>query len=631
MKYYIGIVFLLSLFNFHSNADELTYTQNDSSGNNLALGYPVPMPVDTQLPFEGFRSYQSLLDRHQDLAIQSSNVAANVIGTTFSGRTIWSFSYSDPNSVTNEGFPEAGTLHQGAIHAREWSTPEAVSGIMETLFANQNDAGFHQYLLENLNMVFTPVVNVDGFLQTQRNANKAQQTTFPNDPASWPRDGRMRRKNMRGVDEVLSTTGDLLLGVDLNRNNLPFWATTTRSSSDNRSLVHHGSFAASEPEIQAMQAAAALVPESRLRFYIDNHSFSQIYFTPMTGNTRRDNITSNVVANMRQANLNKYRFGPSTVNSGIGATDGYFAFTYQIPSYTLETEPLNGATDYGGFGVSHDGFILPEAEVSRMKTEISAASLIGYYQQAGAPVVSAIEIRDTADDTVVFAGNWQRLTDKSREWIETINLSLTVGNTYRLWLAFNKPMRWLNNSNELQSYPNISQLNSNNRIILAGLDDNNNRIEQALQITDNHWLNNSGGAPAGYLNYQGDSLSLEFTLDSELDATQLKRFAVEVEATDLSRQKLDADPTTVLDWINGAWDNYEDSDGNLTDNGGIDRSIRIKDDGADLFVIDPPPTTPPPVTPPPVTPPQTPSSGGGGSLFWMLLFLSLRFCFKTNR
>jgi hypothetical protein len=35
--------------------------------NRIALGYPVPIPVDTPIPFDGFRSYAGLHTRHQDL------------------------------------------------------------------------------------------------------------------------------------------------------------------------------------------------------------------------------------------------------------------------------------------------------------------------------------------------------------------------------------------------------------------------------------------------------------------------------------------------------------------------------------------------------------------------------------
>ena len=77
--------------------------------------------------------------------------------------------------------------------------------------------------------------------------------------AAFHRDGRMRRKNMLGADEDMYTQDDHLQGVDLNRNNDPFWASNpNRSSDDSRSIVHHGSSPASEPEIQALDAAMSL-------------------------------------------------------------------------------------------------------------------------------------------------------------------------------------------------------------------------------------------------------------------------------------------------------------------------------------------------------------------------------------
>ena len=96
-----------------------------------------------------------------------------------------------------------------------------------------------------------PVLNIDGFLQTQR-----YPATVTSSEAS-PRDGRMRRKNMRDVDESLTTLSDNLAGIDLNRNNDPYWATNPdRSSDDVDSIVHHGSSAASEPETSSLAASS---------------------------------------------------------------------------------------------------------------------------------------------------------------------------------------------------------------------------------------------------------------------------------------------------------------------------------------------------------------------------------------
>jgi hypothetical protein len=60
------------------------------------------------------------------------------------------------------------------------------------------------------------------------------------------------------VDEDLFTKPDHLMGVDLNRNNAPYWATSTRSSPEPSSIVHHGASPHSEPETQALAAAADL-------------------------------------------------------------------------------------------------------------------------------------------------------------------------------------------------------------------------------------------------------------------------------------------------------------------------------------------------------------------------------------
>jgi len=226
----------------------------------LGLGYPVPIPVDTPLPFDGFRSYHGLHTRHQDLMANTGIVHGEVVGTSHNGREIWAYRIGDADLLTRDGLPEPATLTNGGIHAREWQTPEVVTGIMELFAEQQGDHHFYDFLLDNVNMVLLPVQNVDGFVQTQRYPTQNWLYTDPfdlaNDPQSSPRDGRMRRKNMPGVDEILQTQDDHLFGIDLNRNHPPFWSLNpNRSSPDNRSLVYHGESAHSEPESQALLAA----------------------------------------------------------------------------------------------------------------------------------------------------------------------------------------------------------------------------------------------------------------------------------------------------------------------------------------------------------------------------------------
>ncbi|MCJ8271498.1 MAG: hypothetical protein MJK04_19130, partial [Psychrosphaera sp.] len=280
----LALLISAALYTGSAGATIYTYTNDMSIGNSIPLGYTVPIPVESLTPIDGFRTYQSLHARHQQMASEADFIRGKIIGQTFDGEDIWLYTVSDEDNDTHSGATEGATLINGGIHAREWQSPEAVTGFIEALFDHRNNAHMEAYLVDNLKMGFIPVLNIDGFKQTQRHPDKVTNTV------SSPRDGRMRRKNMRGVDHDLQTDMGNLKGIDLNRNNEPYWATTSSSSGLPNSLVYHGSGPASEPEIQALVAAANEAPAGRLRLFLDVHSFTQIYFTPMTGNTRRNAI-----------------------------------------------------------------------------------------------------------------------------------------------------------------------------------------------------------------------------------------------------------------------------------------------------------------------------------------------------
>ena len=579
MKYWLTALCLMTL---SLMAAEFTYTENDNSGNNVALGYPVPLPIDSLTPIDGFRSYNSLNLRHKQLAEQADWIIPLNLGTTIVQRTIWGYMISDSDNTTQGGALEGSALINGGIHAREWQSPEAVTGYMERLFEQQDKQHIEQYILENLNLVLIPILNIDGFLQTQRYPNMITSTP------DYPRDGRMRRKNMREVDEVLSTENDSLLGVDLNRNNNPYWATSPNNSSDdNTSIVHHGSGAASEPETQALQNAAVQAGEDRLRFYTDTHSFTQIYFTPMTGDQRRDAITANLAGIMRAANDYKYRYGPWEAGSGIGATDEYFAHTYQIPSYTLEIEPLNSGADYGGNGVSHDGFILPASEVSRMRQETSAATMAGLYAMAEVPFLQEIKILQ--GEEIIFHQAWQ-VSNGERNLVVLQNSELVADTEYQLITIFNKPMRQLDND-QVSNFAGLSTVSGIN--LEWQIKSADNLEPHAIDTSSGQWLTN------GFKRYKTDSYQVNFSLQSSFDWHDTSLLALSIQTTDMTGQALDTNPATVTDWQSGHWTNYEDSHGELTDTGGTDKSMRLIDDGSDLYPDD----TPNPVEP---VEPETP-------------------------
>ncbi len=632
----------------------LTYTESNDSGNNIALGFSVPTPIDSQTPIPGFRSYASLFERHQGLVSDFPlALSGQVLGQTLNNRDIWVYSASDPDNLTHDALPEPAMLVNGGIHAREWQSPETLTALMEHLSANSSDGGLVQYLVENVNTVLIPVLNVDGFLQTQRFPAQVMATRLQ------PRDGRMRRKNLRHpsrqqpVDESLQTTDDNFFGVDLNRNHPVGFMNPARSSANPVSLVHHGGTPQSEPESQALAAAADLGPADRLRFYVDVHSFTQILLAPMTGNARRDAVTNELGARVRAVGANKYAWGPGNPGTEIGSTDGYFAFTYQIPAWTLETEPGPAAgTQYGGTSHGHAGFVLPATELTCMKDELVPSFLLGFYRMAGPAYVTDAIISAAGNPAdVYYRASWQPVDNSSRALLVATNRALQPGGDYRLWLAFSKPMRWRNATGSIASFPGqrvAATPQVSIEVPAVG-------ASQALDPATGTWLQNvntrlPAEAPDGYARYRDDAIAFNFTFDPGAPISGSTALVLSITAEDLSRQAIDANPATVADWQSGAWSGLEDAAGNTGDSGGTDCQLMpfASDNPAD-----PPPapagscaavTSPPaplarmvqtslpprtcvtpnnlPTTPPP-PPPPAPGGSGGGSATWLLLVLIL--------
>jgi hypothetical protein len=588
------------------------WVENAPVTNNsvIALGYPVPIPVDTPLPFAGFRTYTGLHTRHQDLAATTPWVHAENVGATRQGRTIWMYRLGDADFLTARGTPEQAMLSNGGIHAREWQSPEVATGIMELIATSADDHHLLSYLRENANVMVIPVLNVDGFLQTQRYPAHNWLGTDPNYPEESPRDGRMRRKNMHGnPDDNLLTVDDHLLGVDLNRNNAPFWASNPQRSSNNpASLVHHGPSQASEPETRALDAAAQFGPADQLSMYTDMHSFSQVHFWGRTFNSRLTDLTERLLRTFsdhhRQFPAGKnYAYGSAQsvpLNQGIGTTDEYFLYTYRVPSWTLEIEPSNGApyhaplpgmgADYGGLGRNgHDGFILPDSEVERVRTELARTFAVAYYQQAGPPSVTALRMIDSTTGATVFEAEWDAISDTERRLHRFQSQPLQLGRDYRVWIAWDKPMRWRENGSvvPLPGQPG-STLDLEGDLTAA-----DGTIE--TELIAGAWLDQPGGAPWGYQRYRDDAVALGVRLLDTPANQDLVQAGVEatlhLDTFDMTGNRTDANPATVARWFNGGWSGYENTEGvDGTDEGGSDASIQFAVTAEaleDPFVIEP--------------------------------------------
>jgi murein tripeptide amidase MpaA len=528
-----------------------TLERYTEASGQYALGYPVPIPVPSLTPLDGFRDIESLLARHQQLAAEHDFITAQRVGTSTQGRAIWAYRFGRGEPGSNG---RGAAIVNGAIHAREWQSPEVVTGLMEALAERGADGDeIVNWLLSHLDIWIIPVLNVDGFTQTQRYPTEVLVGQDPR-VSGWPRDGRMRRKNMRNVDADLQTFGDHLFGVDLNRNTPPNWSSGEPfggSSNNPRSLTYHGTSAASEPEIQALQAVAELAGTEDIRFYVDTHSYTQLFYLPLTENQARNNMARALNQGMRDvlaANGVPYGQSISSATETIGSTDEMFAWLYDAPAYTLELEPgSSGGRQYGGFGVTHDGFILPESEIARVRDQHVYAFLWGFYRQAGPPWLGELSLWDAIGERV-YHGEW--LANGEQRSLQVSEEGLVAGRDYRMQLRFSKPM---------QSGPSDIEFSTSMGMAAPALSWVNDDTQQPFTLRDATWVNGQAGLDT----YQG-----EFSLPSGDNRLR-------VEMRDLADLQLDADPAQPVAWSRGSWTAYLDDSGVAGVVGGGDEQHRL--------------------------------------------------------
>ena len=87
-----------------------------------------------------------------------------------------------------------------------------------------------------------------------------------------------------------------------------------------------------------------------------------------------------------------------------------------------------------------------------MRTDVARMYLLGFYRQAGPPAVLAAQIRDRDSDQVVYEAAWQQTSATARTLATSTNSALVPGRNYRLWVAFNKPMRIRDDAGNVVAY-----------------------------------------------------------------------------------------------------------------------------------------------------------------------------------
>jgi len=185
----------------------------------------------------GFYTYDEVIAQLDEMRQDFPNLITEKsnIGLSHEGREIWMVKISD-NPEVNENEP--AVYFDGLHHAREPLSMATNINYMFWLLENYGTNPQVQFLLENRELYFVPIVNPDGYVYNQQ--------TDPNGGGFW-------RKN-----RSLNSNG--CYGVDLNRNyGYQFSYDDSCASSNECSDIYHGSGPFSEPETIAIRDFLAII------------------------------------------------------------------------------------------------------------------------------------------------------------------------------------------------------------------------------------------------------------------------------------------------------------------------------------------------------------------------------------
>ncbi|MCC7302090.1 MAG: immune inhibitor A [Bacteroidia bacterium] len=231
------------------------HSQTQSIGCTAPPTYPTPSNF-TLGSMGGFFTYNEIISHLDNMYTLYPNLIkqkATLPYQTTQSRPLYWLKISDNPSV-DENEPEI--LYTGVHHAREPASVAQLIMYMYYLLENYATDPEVQYLVDNSEMYFVPLVNPDGYMYNQ--------TTNPNGGGMW-------RKNRRN-------NGDGTYGVDLNRNYGYNWGFDNNGSSPNtNSSTYRGPSAFSEPETQNLRD---FCNQHQFRLCLNYHTYGNLMIYP---------------------------------------------------------------------------------------------------------------------------------------------------------------------------------------------------------------------------------------------------------------------------------------------------------------------------------------------------------------
>jgi len=345
----------------------------------LSRDWPVPEGFELGT-CGGFLTIDQAMEHLDNMAAQYPDMVSqrdSLDFTTHNGRQLYWVRLSD-NPNTNEDEPEV--LYTGMHHAREAIGLQLLIYYMYYLLENYDTDPDVQYIVNNFELYFVPIVNMDGYAYNIQND---------------PNGGGMWRKNRRQND-------DGSYGVDVNRNYGYMWGYDDNGSSPYPSdETYRGPSAFSEPEADCLRNFCEI---HEFRIALNYHSYSALLLYPW-GWTEvlcpEDDIFHAHADILTTENGYTYGPGSTTIYPTNGGSDDWMYGEQTtkdlIYSYTPEV------------GSGNDGFwpqvsqIIPLCQ-ENMYQNIMAAMLAGPYALARDLSPSIIE-----NQTGMFFFDIQRL------------------------------------------------------------------------------------------------------------------------------------------------------------------------------------------------------------------------------
>ena len=302
--------------NFQVIQDDLTNYYLNRSQPNVDRDFPLGSMLGNYTLLEAMNQMDTLSMLYPSFISEKDS-----IGTSFEGRTIWAFKLSDNPSI-DEDEPEV--LFTGLTHAREPLSMMNLYYFANWICENYNSDLTANYLLDNREMWFIPIINPDGYAYNE---------------SISPDGGGMHRKNRRANPPNSSCNMGTQQGVDLNRNYGYNWGENNSGSSGNPcSAVYRGLSAFSEPETEAISNFILSREFSNVLHY---HSYSNFLIHSWGDGSFPDepDLTTLREIGKEMTRYNGYLVGTGTETVGYGVNGDAVDWSYGtagLISYTPE-------------------------------------------------------------------------------------------------------------------------------------------------------------------------------------------------------------------------------------------------------------------------------------------------------